>query len=49
MVMIAVERDRFEVQPGFDGHSSIKTTEIYIHITTKGFNLIETLMDKLDI
>jgi len=31
------------------GHSSSKTTEIYTHITTKGFNQIENPLDKLDI
>jgi integrase/recombinase XerD len=31
------------------GHSSSKTTEIYTHITTKGFNQIENPLDKLEI
>ncbi len=31
------------------GHSSSKTTEIYTHITTKGFNKIENPLDKLEI
>ena len=31
------------------GHSSSKTTEIYTHITTKGFDQIINPMDKLDI
>ena len=31
------------------GHSSSKTTEIYTHITTKGFEKIENPLDKLDI
>jgi len=31
------------------GHSSSKTTEIYTHITTKGFNQIENPLDKLNI
>jgi len=31
------------------GHESSKTTEIYTHITTKGFNQIVNPMDKLDI
>jgi integrase/recombinase XerD len=31
------------------GHSSSKTTEIYTHITTKGFDQIKSPMDKLDI
>jgi len=31
------------------GHSSSKTTEIYTHITTKGFDQIENPLDKLDI
>ncbi len=31
------------------GHSSSKTTEIYTHVTTKGFNQIENPLDKLDI
>ena len=30
-------------------HSSSKTTEIYTHITTKGFDQIENPLDKLDI
>ena len=30
------------------GHSSSKTTEIYTHITTKGFDQIENPLDKLD-
>jgi len=31
------------------GHSSSKTTEIYTHVTTKGFNQIVNPMDKLDV
>jgi len=31
------------------GHASSKTTEIYTHITTKGFNQIVNPMDKLDV
>lgn len=31
------------------GHSSSKTTEIYTHVTTKGFNQIVNPLDKLDI
>ncbi len=31
------------------GHASSKTTEIYTHITTKGFDQIENPLDKLDI
>jgi site-specific recombinase XerD len=31
------------------GHSSSKTTEIYTHITTKGFDQIENPLDKLEI
>lgn len=31
------------------GHSSSKTTEIYTHITTRGFNQIESPLDKLEI
>ncbi len=31
------------------GHSSSKTTEIYTHITTKGFDQIKSPIDKLDI
>jgi integrase/recombinase XerD len=31
------------------GHSSSKTTEIYTHITTKGFDQIKSPLDKLDI
>jgi len=31
------------------GHSSSKTTEIYTHITTKGFDQIRSPMDNLDI
>ncbi len=31
------------------GHSSSKTTEIYTHITTKGFDKIENPLDKLEI
>ena len=30
-------------------HSSSKTTEIYTHITTKGFEKIENPLDKLDV
>lgn len=31
------------------GHSSIKTTEIYTHITTKGFDKIKNPFDAFDI
>jgi site-specific recombinase XerD len=31
------------------GHESSKTTEIYTHITTKGFDLIKSPLDNLDI
>ncbi|TXE02005.1 tyrosine-type recombinase/integrase [Algoriphagus aquimarinus] len=31
------------------GHSNSKTTEVYTHITTKGFNQIISPLDKLDI
>lgn len=31
------------------GHSNSKTTEIYTHITTKGFDQIQNPLDKLDI
>jgi site-specific recombinase XerD len=31
------------------GHSSSKTTEIYTHITTKGFDQIKNPLDKLNI
>lgn len=31
------------------GHVSSKTTEIYTHVTTKGFNQINSPLDKLDI
>lgn len=31
------------------GHASIKTTEIYTHMTTKGFDKIENPLDKLEI
>ena len=31
------------------GHESSKTTEIYTHITTKGFDQIVNPLDKLDI
>ncbi len=31
------------------GHSSSKTTEIYTHITTKGFDQIKNPLDKLEI
>jgi site-specific recombinase XerD len=30
------------------GHESNKTTEVYTHITTKGFDQIKSPMDKLD-
>ena len=30
------------------GHSSSKTTEIYTHITTKGFDQIKNPLDKLE-
>ena len=30
------------------GHESIKTTEIYTHVTTKGFDQIINPLDKLD-
>ncbi|MFA4853640.1 MAG: tyrosine-type recombinase/integrase, partial [Bacteroidales bacterium] len=31
------------------GHASSKTTEIYTHITTKGFDQIKSPLDNLDI
>ena len=31
------------------GHSSGKTTEIYTHITTRGFDQIKSPLDKLEI
>jgi len=31
------------------GYSSSKTTEIYTHATTRGFVLIKSPLDKLDI
>ena len=31
------------------GHANSKTTEIYTHITTKGFDQIKSPLDKLDI
>jgi site-specific recombinase XerD len=31
------------------GHSSSKTTEIYTHITTKGFDQLKSPLDHLDI
>jgi site-specific recombinase XerD len=31
------------------GHESSKTTEIYTHITTKGFDQIKSPLDNLDI
>jgi site-specific recombinase XerD len=31
------------------GHSSGKTTEIYTHITTKGFEQIKSPLDKLNL
>jgi len=31
------------------GHSSSKTTEIYTHITTKGFEGIRSPLDEIDI
>jgi site-specific recombinase XerD len=31
------------------GHESSKTTEVYTHITTKGFSQIRNPLDKLDI
>ena len=31
------------------GHSSSKTTEIYTHITTKGFDNIASPLDEIDI
>ena len=31
------------------GHESSKTTEIYTHITTKGFDQIKSPLDGLDI
>ena len=30
------------------GHSSSKTTEIYTHVTTKGFDQIKSPLDSLD-
>lgn len=31
------------------GHSSSKTTEIYTHVTSKGFDQISSPLDELDI
>ncbi|MDP4209588.1 MAG: tyrosine-type recombinase/integrase [Bacteroidota bacterium] len=31
------------------GHESTKTTEVYTHVTTKGFDQIKSPLDKLDI
>ena len=31
------------------GHESSRTTEVYTHITTKGFDQIKNSLDKLDI
>jgi site-specific recombinase XerD len=31
------------------GHSSSKTTEIYTHVTTKGFDQIKSPLDNLDV
>ena len=31
------------------GHANSKTTEIYTHITTKGFDQIKNPLDKLDL
>jgi len=31
------------------GHESSKATEIYTHVTTRGFNQISSSLDKLDI
>lgn len=31
------------------GHASSKTTEIYTHITTKGFDQIKSPLNKLDV
>ena len=31
------------------GYESSKTTEIYTHVTTKGFNQIENQLDKLEV
>ena len=31
------------------GHASVKTTEIYTHITTSGFGKIKSPIDKLDL
>jgi len=31
------------------GHQSLKTTEIYTHITTKGFDQIKSPLDNLEI
>jgi len=31
------------------GHANSKTTEIYTHITTKGFDQIKSPLDKLEI
>ena len=31
------------------GHSSSKTTEVYTHVTTKGFDQLKSPMDNLDI
>lgn len=30
------------------GHENSKTTEVYTHVTTKGFNQIQSPLDKLD-
>jgi site-specific recombinase XerD len=30
------------------GHESVKTTEIYTHVTTKGFDQIQNPLDGLD-
>jgi site-specific recombinase XerD len=31
------------------GHSSSKTTEVYTHVTTKGFESLKSPIDNLDI
>ncbi len=31
------------------GHSSSKTTEIYTHVTTRGFGQIDSPLDNIDI
>ena len=33
---------------GMEGHASVKTTEIYMHVTEKGGNQIQSPLDHLD-